>query len=192
MKKTLLIALLLISFLGFSQTTKPIDGFLGIKFGSSRTVVLAAVRAKGGEIDKSYNDADALVFDNVNLGHRTADVLIVKFIDNKSFDAEFDFKPEVEAKVISDYDDLVTDLTEVYGKGQDTKNYTLPYKEGDGETLLGLSAGKIDFNTLWLADNKNALEVSISTDMQVELTYQDSKLFDEAVARQKSKDKADY
>jgi hypothetical protein len=67
MKKTLLIALLLIPFFGFSQTqtTKPIDGFLGIKFGSSKAVVLAAMKAKGAVLDKSDADPTVLTFHNV-------------------------------------------------------------------------------------------------------------------------------
>jgi len=79
MKKILLIALLLTPLLGFSQTTKPIDGFLGIKFGSSKAVVLAAVRAKGGKYVKEYSNSQKLAFSNVNLGTRESTAFLVFF-----------------------------------------------------------------------------------------------------------------
>jgi hypothetical protein len=194
MKKTLLIALLLIPFIGFSQTTKPIDGFLGIKFGSSKAIVLAAMKAKGAILDKENTDATNLVFSDVKLGARTADGFIVKFVNDKAFEADYIFKPEAEGKLLGEYNDLVADIARVYGKGEATNKYTSPYKEGEGDddTLVGLSAGKIDISTLWVDANQNSVGITISTDMTVDLTYQNDKLTDEAIKKQQAKDKSDF
>jgi hypothetical protein len=192
MKKTLLIALLLIPFIGFSQTTKPIDGFQGIKFGSSKITVLTAMKAKGYKFDKTNSTATMLAFSNVKLASHTADAFLVKFINDKAFESDYLFNPDVEAKVIADYDELAGRIAEIYGQGQVTKTYNNPYKEDDGETLLGLSAGKIDFHTVWFADNKNSISIAITTDMIVRVTYQDYLLTEQAIQAQKAKDKGDF
>ena len=193
MKKILFFALLLIvPFIGFSQTTKPITGFLGIKFGSSKLAVIAAMKAKGAVLDKKHTDADNLAFNNVNLGVRKANAFLVRFINNKAFEADYIFDPGLEAKTIPEYDDLCADITKVYGNGEVTKDYTSPYAEGDGSTLLGLSAGKIDFHTIWSDANNNTIAVSINTDMTVQLQYQDKVLTDQAVAHQDANQKKDF
>lgn len=194
MKKPLLITLLLVfPFIGFSQTaTKPITGFLGIKFGSSKLAVIEAMKAKGAVLDKKHTSADNLAFNNVKLGLRKADAFLVRFVNNKAFEADYIFDPGLEAKAIPEYDDLCADITKVYGEGQVTKDYTSPYAEGDGNTLLGLSSGKIDFHTDWFDANNNSVEASITTDMTVQLEYQDKVLTDEAIAHQDAKQKNDF
>jgi hypothetical protein len=194
MKKILFIALLIIPFYGISQTTKPIDGFLGIKFGSSRAAVLAAMKAKGAKIDKENTDKDDLAFSNAKIGSRTIDAFRVRFVNDKAFEADYIFEPGAEGKLIALYNDMIADLTRVYGTGDAVKDYTSPYKEGEdpGDTLVGLSAGKIDFSTSWFDSKKNSVVISINTNMAVYLKYQDSKLTGEAVAKQNAKEKADF
>ena len=165
---------------------------LGIKFGSSKATVMAAVKAKGGVYDKNNTTEEYLAFDNVKLGHRTAPAFLVKFVNNKAYMAVYVFSPDVEAKVIADYRDLVNDITGYYGIGAETKNYTYPYAPNDDNTLLGLSAGKIDFHTIWYDNNKNSIKVNITTDMVVHLTYQSDKLMNEFIDRQKAKEKGDF
>jgi len=193
MKKILLITLLLIPFLGFSQTTKPIDGFLGIKFGSSKAVVLAVMKAKGAVLNEKIGNANNLAFNRVKLGLKDA-ALLVRFVNNKAFEADYFFVPDVEAKIIETYDDLVTDVINKYGNGQATKQFNPPYAEdeSDGDTLLGLSAGKINFQTDWSDDKKNSIEIIITTDMNVKLIYQDGVLTNEAIALQNAKQQKDF
>ncbi|MGZ3752282.1 MAG: hypothetical protein ACXVAU_13460, partial [Mucilaginibacter sp.] len=128
MKKNLFVALLfLIPFCGFSQTTKPISGFLGVKFGSSKETVIAALKAKGAILDKANSHKDNLAFSNAKLGTRKATGLLVKFVNNKAFEADYFFDPEVEAHIINEYNELVADITRVYGEGNVTKKYMSPY-----------------------------------------------------------------
>jgi len=132
MKKTLFITLLfLIPFLGFSQTTKPIDGFLGIKFGSTKAAVIAAIKARGGRINKASKN-DYLAFDNVHLGHRETDMFLIRFVDNKAYEADFVFKPADENHAIQYYDRLISDLDDIYGVGNSTKNSLLHMLKATG------------------------------------------------------------
>jgi hypothetical protein len=121
MKNLILIALLFIAFQGKAQTTKPIDGFLGIKFGSTVAQVTEALKAKGGVLDKENSDAKLLFFDNISLGNRKAAGLIVHFFNNQSYTAIFIFQADQEAKSIDYYNKLVKDINEVYGAGKDKK-----------------------------------------------------------------------
>jgi hypothetical protein len=91
MKKTLLIALLLIPFLGMSQTAPTIDGFLGIKFGSTKAAVTAALKARGAVLDKENSTATILAFENVKLGSRVANGFVTRFVDDHVYSATFSF-----------------------------------------------------------------------------------------------------
>lgn len=195
MKKTLLIALLLIPFLGISQTTKPVDGFLGIKFGSSRAEVAAALNAKGGIINKAQSTPNLLSYKNIKLGHRNAAVFLVKFFNNKAFEADFLFDAEMDAKTLEYYKELVSDINENYGKGQENNKYQEPYnaEDDDGIKINAIQNGKAEFETVWESSpTKNTISTSISTELTVVLTYQDSNLADQAINNQKSKEKADF
>ncbi|HTD41580.1 MAG TPA: hypothetical protein VK671_13215 [Mucilaginibacter sp.] len=194
MKKTLLIALLLIPFFGFSQTTKPIDGALGIKFGSSKAVVIAALKARGGKL--SMSNAHAVAFDDISLGHKKADLLIVKFLDDKLLEIDFTFKPQDDHHVIEYYNNLIADINNIYGKGESTKKYAPTYSESDENQLNDLLVGAVEYTTLWQAANNNSIQAAIekgtNSDLNVTLSYQDYVLINKAIEKQKSKDKSDY
>ncbi|WP_179415537.1 hypothetical protein HDF19_21800 [Mucilaginibacter sp. E4BP6] len=196
MKKTLLIVLLLVPFFGFSQTTKPIESFLSIKFGSSKAEVIAAMKAKGYNLLKSDENSDTnLEFGAVNYAHRQTQAFAVEFVDNKCYEAIFDFKPEEDPKTIDYYNNLVRDINDVYGPGKPTKKFRYPYAEGDGQEIIALEGGYADFYTDWIDDNnKNLIEVKIATqdsDLMVVALYIDKELNDLALAHQKNKDKGD-
>ena len=191
MKKTLLIALLLLPFWGFTQTKKPITSFLGIKFGSSRAQILAAMQAKGYAPNKKYSNAENLAYNNVRLGHRPC-AFVVKFVNNKAFEADYISITDPQAKCIHDYNEIVDQITGIYGEGQVTKNYSSPYTEGDDNTLTGLSDGKIDLHTLWIDSDNNTIQISIDSNLDVNIVYQNGKLVEEAIANQHKKDASDF
>jgi hypothetical protein len=191
MKKILFIALLLIPFLGFSQTTKPIDGFLGIKFGSSKLAVIAAIKAKGGIIDKAASAGDRVAFTNVKLGHRSSVGFAVRFFNNKAFFAVFLFQADVEPKTVAYYDNLVSDITDIYGAGAATREFRSGFVDGDGNESTAIENGYADLYTVWNANN-NSMRASISNKLLILLTYQDDALRAEADAAQKAKEKGDF
>jgi hypothetical protein len=194
MKKTLLITLLLIPFLGIAQTTKPIEGFLGIKFGSSKAAVSAAIAAKGGILDKKSSSDEMLAYKNVKLGHRGAGLFAVKFINGKAFEADFFFDPGLDAKTIEYYYALVNDINENYGTGSSKTSFKSPYsdKDDDGDKIIAIKNAEGDYRTYWQAPNKNTIMAYITEELAVVLQYQDAVLTEDAVKAQKSKEKSDY
>jgi hypothetical protein len=193
MKKTLLITLSLIPFLGISQTTKPIEGFLGIKFGSSAVAVETAVAAKGGVLDRPGSTKDVKVFRRTKLGHRDAVSFIVKFVNDKAYEADFIFKPGLEAKTVDYYNELVNDMNENYGKGDSKIDFKSPYSEKDDELtkIVAIKTAMAEYKTFWESAD-NAIVVQVTEALTVDLIYQDGKLADQAVAKQKAKEKSDF
>lgn len=191
MKKILLITLLLIPFIGFSQTLKPIDAFLGIKFGSSKLAVINTIKAKGGIIDKQNTDAEQIAFSNVKLGDRESVGLAVRFIHNKAYFAIFVFKADAEAQTVDYYNDLVKEITGVYGDGQATKEFKSGFKDGDGHEVIAIQNGYADFHTNWFS-NKNSIRVAIDNELFISLSYMDAALNSEAEAAQAQKNKSVY
>lgn len=193
MKKLLLITFLLIPFFGFSQTTKPIEGFLGIKFGSSKAEVTAAMKAKGAVLASSNDESgNLLVFDKVSLGHRETNLFGVRFIDDKAYQAVFMFKAEENPKTIEYYNALISDLNEIYGAGKSTRKYRGTYQDGDGYELTAIETGNADYYTTWVSDNKNLIELNIDSKLNVTLFYEDGPLLDLARERAKAKEKGDF
>jgi hypothetical protein len=191
MKKTLLIVFLLIPFFGFSQTTKPIDGFLGIKFGSSKAIVLAAIKAKGGVVDKANSNLTQIAFNNVKLGHRLTSGFLVRFVNDKACNALFVFSTTPEDKTIDYYNDLLNDINDIYGSGESTKTFRTPFKDGDGYEITAIKEGDADYVTNWNS-GKNSIQMSINTDLMVKLTYFDGVLTDMRDAQKKAKESSDF
>jgi hypothetical protein len=191
MKKTLLITLLLIPFLGISQTLKPIEGFLGIKFGSTKAVVIAAMKAKGAMLNKDNSGVDHLDFDNVKLGHRLAVDFVVKFIKDKAYSAVFAFKAEEDPKTIEYYDGLVSDINGIYGSGTPTSEFKSPFKNGDGHETLAIEQGYADLFTDWQSGT-NSIQASITSKLDIIVLYQNDTLYAEAQAAEKAKEKSDF
>lgn len=193
MKKILLITLLSIPFISFSQTTKPIEGFLGIKFGSSKLTVINAMKAKGSKI--AATEKNDIAFSNVRLGKNETEGAKISFVANKAYEADFSIEPDVEGHTIDLYNGIVADFTSVYGPGKTKKEYTSPYKEGDGNTYLGLSVGKINFETDWLDANKNLITISIIPQNDGKLTigvsYLNNALSDENDKIEANQNKSD-
>ncbi len=196
MKKTLLIALLLIPFLGISQTTKPIDGFLGIKFGASRASVIAALNARGGIMDKEHSTAERILYNNITLGHRGARGLFVSFVDDKAYLANFVFVPELESQTLQYFYALINDINEIYGTGHLVKHFQEPYNDNDddGIKIDALKDGKDKFYNFWQSkpsDNSVGVEIR-AENLYIDLLYKDEELGKLADSKQKAKEKSDY
>jgi hypothetical protein len=194
MKKSILITLLLIPFLGFSQTAKPVEGFLGIKFGASKADVVAAMKAKGGVLSPASTDSQ-LLFTNVKLGQRMSEWLTVLLYNDKLYKGIFYFKPEHDSQAIDYYNSLVSDISGVYGTGSPYKSFKSPYKDGDGYEVTALSSGNATIFTNWGSDKANMIQAVIDPvkdDLYVLLFYIDDVVNAQAVAAEKAKEKSDY
>ena len=192
MKKTLTIIFLFAVFTVKAQT-KVIDSFLGIKFGTPTAQVLATLKAKGGIVDKENSKSYGYFFDNLSLGHRKASFVIVKFVDDKLYEGDFYFEAELEPKTIEYYNELMSDIEEVYGKGRSFTTFKEPYAAGDGFEVQAITTGNADFSTYWDTEgNPGVINERINSKAQIILSYQDRELGKIAVDKQKTKEKADF
>jgi hypothetical protein len=192
MKNLTLIAFLFLPLFSIAQTKKPIESFLGIKFGSSVAQVKTAMLARGSTFDTKNSKAELLLFDQVTLGSRKTSVFGVKFINGQAYCAIFIFKPELQARTLEFYNDLKKDMTEVYGDGESKKTFKYPYKDGDGDELMAIESGNADYSTLWFDDKRNVIAEKITSEMEITLIYQDAALESIASEKDKAKEKADF
>lgn len=190
MKRYLLIVLLVSSFTLRAQE-KQVDSFLGIKFGSSKSEVLKAMTARGSVLNSKESKADVQNYDNVKIGNRRVDLFSVRFVDNKVFQADFYFIPKLEANTIDFYNEIVQDITLVYGAGDSFKNFQKPYEEGDGYELTAIKLGKAKYKTYWTRKNTIVTEI-IPDAMAIRLEYQDSDLVQIAINKQNEVKKSDF
>ena len=195
MKKTLLIALLLIPFLGISQTTKPIESVFGLKFGSNMDDIIAALNAKGAVMFNGKTN-ERVVFRNIKLGQREPLQLEFLLVNNKMYQGTFYFKADQEPKTIEYYNALVKDISDVYGKGTPYKNFKSPYEDGDGHEITAISLGYATCFTNWTSPNgESSIQVtmrSIKDELYILLIYSDDTLAKEAQQKEKEKAKADF
>lgn len=195
MKKLFFTALLLISINVFAQSKKRITGFISIPFGSSKTAVIAGVKAKGGTLDPKYTTATVLQFKNVKMGTRKAGLLVVRLVDGKAYEADFYFVPSLEAKTIEYYDSLNEDLSSVYGEGNSYRKFKEPFTDGDGYELTAIKTGNAEYNTFWHNDedddDTNSIKTTITEAMLVSVSYQDGKLINKAIEKQEERNKQD-
>ncbi|HTI58439.1 hypothetical protein [Mucilaginibacter sp.] len=186
MKRRLFTTLLfLLPLLGFTQTIKPIDGAIGIKFGDVGLKAKNIITARGGKFDiAGSNYPKSLHFTNVRFEHFTSELAAVKLFHGKVYEIGFIFRVDTGAKTISYYNDIVNSLNKVYGEGKSTRDFKSPYTDGDGNEAEAIRTGNADVETLWV-DKSNAIQIKIVPDAYViMLTFQDSNVAEQANAPQ--------
>ena len=191
MKKSLLIVLLLIPFVGFSQNLKPINQVWGLKFGATKVATLAAIKAKGGVLD-IVSKSRIYVFKNISFGGRKPESMAAFFFQNKFYSAVFLYIPNDSSEAINYYNELVADVSSVYGEGQATKDFSSDYAEGDGNEIIAIHGGYAKYKTLWHDDKNNIIIAAIDKNLTIGLTYTDAAIYKQYTAQQQAHDKADY
>lgn len=191
MKKTLFIILLLIPCLTFSQNLKPINQVWGLKFGASKAMTLAAIKAKGGVLDV-VSKSRIYVFKNINFGGRKPISMAAFFFQNKFYSAVFLYAADSDPETINYYKELVADVNSVYGEGQATKDFSSGFAEGDGNEITAIQGGNAKYSTLWHDDKNNVIIAAIGKNLTIGLTYTNAAIYRQYAAQQQTQDKADY
>ena len=195
MKKLLFLGLMVIitnSLIAQSEQTE-LAGALGLTFGMNATSVKDIMGKKGSTLREAT--PEIITYENVQIGTKKADLLSFHIVNDKLHTIKALFISEIEAKTQDIYDDLKNILASKYGEPKSYRDFTDPYKNGDGYEMQAVRLGKAAIESYWSFKNDKviALEIrALKTEMYVSLVYQDSKLFEEVKAKQGIKNKADF
>jgi len=176
-KKLISIALVLLPLYGISQSRKPIDGFLGIKFGSDIETVKKVMATKGARLVADSSSRDVLLFDDVTFENRKNVQVFVKLVDGKAYEADLGFPTEPLNKSVEFYNNVVKEFNETYGIGLVTRNFKSPYIDGDGKELEAIKTGNAQIFTIWADEaNDNAIEVMLDSTLYTIIIVQNGTL----------------
>lgn len=198
--KTILCSLLMaLSTLCYGQG---LEGFFGFKFGTSMDSIKKGMLLKPGcKIDFESSTKDVLFFKGITFAGREVQLISFEFANDKFHTGNVILKPQVENKVIELYNDIKADLTQKYSSSSKTvETYDSPYKKGDGNTETAIRLGKAHFSSTWIFKNQkpdkknfqNSISLAITFKMNVQITYQDGVLFNDAQELKKKRNTEDY
>ena len=183
-KYPLILILFLLPYLASAQK-KSIDGFMDIPFGSDSATVKAVALAKGGVKLSEFTKKDQLGFSNLTLSQRPVLEFIVRFVDNKASDGYFFFEYDDDI-ILESYNNLIGDITAVYGKPSETNNFD---DLNNTNKIKKLRSGNIVIKTVWISKNKNAISLTITPigqSLQLMLRYEDDSLLDVAAVKRRA------
>lgn len=187
MKKLFLLFIIIIPFTAFAQSKKSIDGFFDIPFGSDSGTVKKVFLSKGATPDHTADEKDFVSFTNFIFSNRKVSVCLIKFVDNKAYEADFYFADFIEKDILSYYDSLSDDIKAVYGKGDFSSNFS--DSEDNTKRIWRLKSGNDASKWLWVSKNKNVIALqfqNINHFLHVELIYQDVALLNILLAKRRS------
>lgn len=195
MKRILLSLIIAIPLYCYSQ--KPIEGFMGVKFGTSKQDLMAAIKARGGVLDVKTSSPNSLIYDNLYLAKRLARFTIFAIFDNKFYGSMCYFKSETESKTVDLFKNIMNDLNEIYGEGDFEKTFKPPFHDGDekyGDMLI--KSGDVVYKCLWRYKKPdgqtNMIQLEIDEKMNVELSYHDLGIAAGAIKERTSENTKDY
>lgn len=186
--------LLTLPSLSFAQT-KPITGVMNIKFRENQTSVRTKILQKGGQFDETNPITKTTFYKNLRLGSIDYELVAVKFINSQLY--EVSFLHEVsEANLMSTFEEIRTDLDNVYGGGEFFEIYKTPYEKGDGYEITAIKSGKGEVTAFWRTPNAegndNYISLEILPDLIIKLKYQDGTLIKRAIAARNEEIKTEY
>lgn len=196
MKKTLLIALLLVN----SAFAEQLTGFMGIPFGASKSELKAFYRTKQPESQIYSEDVRSIIFTNVTFGGRQTEGIVFGLTDSSKFHtAAALIKPAFESDIFDLYYKIVGEINIKYHyRDSQTESWKYPYDENDkythGTTAIKMNKGTLQ--TLWYfpVENgeKNVIEVTITDALWVKICYQNGNMINDVVVKDIMKNSADY
>ena len=177
--KILVIALILINFIAYSQidSSKDLSGFWGIEFGSSLQQAKEVMKSKAGCEFYTGSNETQLVYSGGQFAGDDIKALMLEFYNNKFYNATVVVTPST-SNILSAYENMVNNLTAKYSKPDKTlENYEYPYTKGDADYENAIRAGKTQIASRW--NFKNAkMQIFISKDLSILYTYTQNEVGD--------------
>ena len=172
MKKLLFAFILLLPSFGFSQTVKPITGVLGVNFGDDSTTVKSVIQKLGGRRIYQTSRDTALTFEGLSLNGKKLFYFSVSFTSNHADYIMLAFYPSQSATgTITNYNQVVKEFNNKYGKGISKGFFLPPYKNGDGKEAEALHNAKGLLKTCWYGDNNTTVEMRTLGATNIVITY---------------------
>jgi hypothetical protein len=187
--KKIILMLLMLPLSVFSQDTT-ITGMMGIPFGISKQEVISKMKLKGYTNEPNQNEY--LSFEQVKFGAFKSASVNYYFTENKFYQGLVVLLPDLDAKTVALYNDVIEEISKKYGPGESYKKFKSPYKDGDGFELTAIKTGNADYQTFWANRKQGIISAYISETLIVVIKYQDKALTKEAVESQSSKNASDY
>ena len=193
------LAVFLFAHVSFAQETKAnVDGFWGMKFGSSVAECRKIILSKNtGTIDAKNSSETKIIIDNPEFAGKKPAFIALLFVNDKFHTSKTFFKPTSAARVFELYDSIKGELNDKYYKTkEDFKIFKSPYYDGDGYEASAIRLGKATVAAFWTFnqsdESKTVISLQIEESLLVNLSYQDDKIADQAIEKQKNKNAKDY
>jgi hypothetical protein len=161
------------------------NGFLGIKFGTSSANVKQAMSKKSESIYDSKNSNNSkLKYNGVKVGGNETLFATFYFYKDQLMGVTSVFSPNLEARIFDLYNRIKLDInSKYYVTKQDYKSFKYPYENGDGHETTAIKLGKADILSVWNFlqpdGSKNQIILSITEKLKVELFYDCGRISDE-------------
>jgi len=187
----ILLTIVIAPIVGFTQD-KPIESFMGIKFGATKQSAMAIAKSRKGIINPRMTTPINIGYTNIKFADRETFSVNLGFVNNKFYEGHAFFKITNKAKVFELYNEIFDELKEVYGDSkQEERDYKYPYSEGDKEAWVAVTSGYATISDTWIDEKtKGGIKLFIMDGGElIALWYQHSELQKEA---KKIKPKKDY
>ena len=186
MKKLILFTnLILLPLFVFAQTE--LTGALGLTFGMNKASVRKILIDKGGVFNASESNATALSFNSVTMGTELPDLVSCMFINDKLYTIFAVFIPPSKVNTQATFNRIEKIIESKYGEPKSTREFTLPYTDGEGEEASAVIAGKATIISSWKqfknSSSIDLLIMAMNFDAVVVLYYTDGVLMKEVNAK---------
>ena len=131
-----------------------LEGFMGVKFGSSIEIAKKIMASKEGYRLSKFSNSNTLYFQNSKFANRDAVYIWFLFVDNMFYSAGVQFTPQGEGQLIKQYNEIRDELTEKYFTPSEViEHYDSPYEKDDGSIEIALMDKKALLMTYWKFNN---------------------------------------
>lgn len=197
MKKIIVFACFMLFAVNAIAEEKTLEGFWGIKFGSSMAVGKKIMASKGLKLDPLFRDKDALMYQITKFGGRDAVAVGLKYDKNQLYKAMVCYRTPLEANTLELYENIKADInTKYYTSDNNYKQFTYPYSEGDGHEITAIKLGLANIAAFWQFERsdgeKNWIQLEIKESLVIFLNYIDGKIHKEVVGKNNETDSKDY
>jgi hypothetical protein len=176
MKRALTVFVCFASFFCRAQTLIPLDSLTCIKLGSSKTAVVKAVTAHNGHWDTQHSQPALYLFDHIQFDSKSSSLLVVKFDQNRAYEADYILTPVKRLNALQYYFILVRELSKVYGKGKSADELKAPPANDKAWVKINdIKLGLASYCTSWPV-NDHLIILTIDVRLNVILAVQDDKL----------------